>query len=56
MSCYSGVVLPGSSKNFRPLKECSKCGEKKESSSGIEMSPGKWRCAGCWRGFALKRK
>lgn len=49
-------MLEGSMKNTKPLKVCSKCGEKREQSGGIEMSPGKWRCALCWRGFNAKRK
>lgn len=50
------VILPGSSKHAHKLKECSKCGDKKDPAGGIQMSPSSWRCAGCWRGFGLKRK
>lgn len=50
------VALPGSLKNDKPFKLCSKCGDKKDPAGGIEMSPGKWRCVSCWRGFQAKRK
>lgn len=53
---YSSPTLPGSTKNSQPLKECSKCGGKKEPAGGIQMSPGKWRCSSCWIGFSLRKK
>ena len=49
-------MLEGSMKNTKPLRECFKCGQKREQTGGVEMSPGKWRCASCWRGFSLSRK
>jgi hypothetical protein len=49
------IVLPGSTKSSEPFKECSKCGVRKDPKGGIEMTPGKWRCATCWRGFALRK-
>ncbi len=42
------IVLPGSSENTRPLKECSRCGAEKEPSGGVELSKGTWVCAPCW--------
>lgn len=50
------VALPGSLKNDQRFKLCTKCGKDKDPAGGIEMSPGKWRCVTCWRGFQAKRK
>lgn len=45
----SGVVLPGSHKNTRPLVECSRCGKHSEQASGVQISQTRWRCYSCWR-------
>lgn len=50
------VPLPGSSKHAHQMRECSKCLKQKDPGGGIQMSPTKWRCSECWRGFTLKRK
>ncbi len=52
----SPVLLPGSTKNSSPLKECSKCGNKREPAGGIQLSPSKWRCASCWRSYVFRKK
>lgn len=49
------VMLAGSMKNTQPLKVCSKCEQNREPAGGIQMSPTKWRCARCWRGFNAKK-
>lgn len=50
------VALPGSLKNDQRFKHCTKCAKPRDPAGGIEMSPGKWRCVSCWRGFQAKRK
>lgn len=45
----SGVTLPGSHKNHRPLVTCSKCGKQAEQASGVQISQTRWRCYSCWR-------
>lgn len=50
-----GITLPGSSKNSQPFKLCSKCGQHREPTGGVQMSPNKWRCASCWRGFQFRK-
>jgi len=34
--------------NDRPHRECDKCRKTKPPEGGIEMSPTKWVCYGCW--------
>lgn len=34
-------------KRAQPLRECDQCGNKGESTGGVEMR-GKWVCAKCW--------
>jgi hypothetical protein len=50
------VLMSGSLKNTQPFKFCSKCEKPCEPAGGIQMSPTKWRCALCWRGFNAQRK
>lgn len=45
----SGIVLPGSLKNTKPLKECSRCGNEAEQASGVQVSATRWHCYKCWR-------
>lgn len=57
MTPHQYQVLDGSRKGDYSLRNCSKCGESRDPHGGIEMSPGKWRCASCWRLFnSIKKK
>lgn len=56
MSSSVNITLPGSTKNTQPLKECAKCGQMREPTGGVNMTPSKWHCASCWRGFAFRKK
>jgi len=44
----TALGLPGGLKNTRPLKECSRCNEKKEQAGGVDMG-NKWICNFCWQ-------
>ena len=57
MAHHQYHMLDGSRKSEGAMRECSKCGELRDPHGGIEMSPGKWRCATCWRLFnSIKKK
>lgn len=30
------------------FKLCSRCGQSRPPEGGVEMGPGRWRCAACW--------
>lgn len=45
----------GSKQPIHQLKECNKCNEIKPPEGGIQMSPSKWYCAGCWTNRATRR-
>lgn len=50
------ITLPGSAKGELPMRPCSKCGHDKPPEGGIQMSPARWVCAGCWRLFNSRKK
>ncbi len=37
-------------------KLCSKCETMKPPEGGVEMGPGRWRCASCWTVRATRTK
>lgn len=45
----------GSRQPVHKYKLCNKCEEMKPPEGGIELSPSRWSCAGCWVSRALKR-
>lgn len=53
MPVRNDIVLNGMPADVRPLKQCAEpptgCGEMKSPNGGIDLTPTKWVCAGCWR-------
>lgn len=47
--------LDCSPKSSLPLRQCPRCDQMRDVEGGVELSPGKWRCADCWRLFKSKR-
>lgn len=42
-------------KGNRPLRLCFKCKQEKVPEGGVDVGPGKWKCAECWRGVHNRR-
>ena len=47
--------LKGMQPNMHQFKQCDKCDTVKPPEGGIQMSPNKWYCAGCWTLRATRR-
>ena len=56
MATANDIVLPGSSRSSYALRCCDKCAEDKRPEGGMQMRPGRWLCAVCWRLFNAKKK
>lgn len=46
---HNSLTLPGSSTEAIKTQLCSRCGDNKPVSGGIQMTPKKWNCSDCWR-------
>jgi hypothetical protein len=49
MSATTPVSLPGSTVDKGPLRNCNRCEIDKPRGGGIEVGPGRWNCADCWK-------
>lgn len=60
MSARQDIVLSGMRADVQPLKQCAPaptgCGQMKPPNGGIDLSPDRWCCAGCWTRRQLKRR
>jgi hypothetical protein len=45
----------GSKQPIHKYKLCNRCEEMRPPEGGIELSPTKWSCAGCWTNRVTKR-
>ncbi len=50
------VTMPGSRQNSGKLRHCPKCEHDTDVAGGVELRPGVWRCAACWKARSLASK
>lgn len=49
-------VLPGSSVSVGATKTCAKCQQVKPTGGGVDVQPGRWNCAACWKARNLAQR
>ena len=50
----SHITLDNSRDSGGYMRLCSRCGNKRAKSDGVEMGPEKWVCGFCWRSKATR--
>lgn len=49
------VLMPGTRSNSGKLRNCPKCSFDVDEAGGVELRPGVWRCAACWKARSLSK-